>query len=202
MTTSSSWRLAVVAGAVALIAWSGPTDPLKLTPESRLWVDGKSTLRDFICKAGVVEAVAEAVGENAIAAVLAGDTAVRTVTLTVTTEKMDCGNGTMNGHMMKALKAKENSTITFKLETYSLAKGSDSTAAILRGTLTLGGVTKSITLDATLDATLKPGTSGELRVTGDYELSMKDYDLKPPSLMFGTMNVREKVKVKFDLALR
>jgi polyisoprenoid-binding protein YceI len=198
MKINRSRILAVVAGAVSLIAWSGPSDPLKLTPESRLWVDGKSTVRDFSCKAGVMEAVAEAVGENAVAAVLAGDTAVRTVTLTVSTEKMDCGNGTMNGHMMKALKVKENPTITFRLETYLLAKGADSTAAILKGTLTLGGVTKSITLDATL----KSGSNGELRVVGEHELNMKDYDLKPPSLMLGTMKVREKVNVKFDLALR
>ena len=31
---------------------------------------------------------------------------------------------------------------------------------------------------------------------------MKEYGVKPPSLMLGTMNVREKVKVRFDLLLR
>ena len=43
---------------------------------------------------------------------------------------------------------------------------------------------------------------GVLRVTGRYELNMKEYGIKPPSLMMGTMRVRERVKVGFDLLLK
>jgi hypothetical protein len=198
MTRIQSKPLALLAGALVLVAWSGAADQLKLTPESRLWVDGTSTVRSFSCKATVVDAVAEPGSKNAIASVLGGESAVKSVTLTVPTEKMDCGNGTMNGHMMKAIKAKDHATITFKLDSYTLGKGAAATAATLKGSLTLGGVTKPITLEAALT----PGANGALRVAGAYELNMKDYDLTPPSLMMGTLKVREKVTVNFDLALR
>lgn len=198
MTRNRITPLTIAAGALALVAWSSASDPLKLTPESRLWVDGKSTVRDFSCKAPAVSAVAEPNGENVIAAVLGGESALRAVTLTVAADKMDCGNGTMNGHMLKAIKAKENPAITFKLESYTLGKEADVTSVAMKGTLTLGGVTKPILLNATL----APGATGSLRVAGAYELNMKDYDLTPPTLMLGTLKVREKVMVSFDLALR
>jgi hypothetical protein len=41
-----------------------------------------------------------------------------------------------------------------------------------------------------------------LRVTGKYELNMKDFGVKPPTLMLGTMRVGEKVTVNFDLLLK
>jgi hypothetical protein len=44
--------------------------------------------------------------------------------------------------------------------------------------------------------------SGALHVTGAYELKMSDYDLTPPSLMFGRIKVRDAVNVKFDLLLK
>jgi polyisoprenoid-binding protein YceI len=188
---------AVIAASVTLLAWSGTNDSVKLTPESRLWVDGTSTVRSFSCKAGVIDAVIES-AENAVTAALNGEPAIRTVTFSVPTAQMDCGNGTMNGHMMKAIKAKENPKITFKLDSYTLGKGTTSTAATLKGSLTLGGVTRPIVLEAALTA----GASGALRVVGAYDLNMKDYDLTPPTLMLGTLKVRENVKVSFDLALR
>lgn len=198
MTRNRITPLTIAAGALALVAWSSASDPLKLTPESRLWVDGTSTVRDFSCKAPAVSAVAEPNGENVIAAVLGGENALRAVTLTVAADKMDCGNGTMNGHMLKAIKAKENPAITFKLDSYTLGRGADAMSVSMKGSLTLGGVTKPILLNAALT----PGASGSLRVAGAYELNMKDYDLTPPTLMLGTLKVREKVTVNFDLALR
>jgi hypothetical protein len=198
MRNTRNRPLAALLAGFALVAWSGTFDQLKTTPESRLWVDGTSTVRGFSCKATVVDAIAEPTAENAVSAVLGGESVVKAVTLTVPTDKMDCGNGTMNGHMLKALKAKENPTISFKLESYTLGKGATGTSAALKGELTLGGVTKPITLDATLTA----GANGALRVAGAYDLNMKDYSLTPPTLMLGTLKVRENVKVNFDLALR
>jgi polyisoprenoid-binding protein YceI len=99
---------------------------------------------------------------------------------------------------MKAIKGKDHPAITFKLESYTLGKGATATAASLKGTLTLGGVTKPVGLEAELTQT----ASGALRVVGAYELNMKDYGLTPPTLMLGTLKVRENVKVNFDLALR
>jgi polyisoprenoid-binding protein YceI len=179
-------------------AWAPADVPLALQPQSRLWVDGTSTVRAFTCKAAVLEADVGAADANAVAAVLAGEKAVKGVEFRVPTAKLECGNGTMNEHMLKALKAREHGTIVFRVVSYEVAKGTEGVTGTLTGTLTLGGVEKTITVDATG----RDAGSGALRVAGAYRLKMSEYGLKAPTLMFGTLKVGDTVKVGFDLLLK
>jgi polyisoprenoid-binding protein YceI len=185
-----------LSAALPVIAWTTSLERLTLQPASRLWVEGNSTIKSFSCTATDVDAVVEAT-PNAVAQVAAGEKGIRTVKITVPAEKMECGNGTMNEHMRKALKIAENPTIEFKLSGYDVTRGADGTSGTLKGTLSLGGVQKSIAIPAEGKT-----ESGALHVTGAYELKMSDYDLTPPSLMFGRIKVRDAVNVKFDLLLK
>jgi len=178
-------------------AWSLANELLVLQPQSRLWIEGTSTIRSFSCKASEVNAAVETNGPNAIPTLLTGDKGVKAVRVTVPAERMDCGNGTMNEHMRKALKVAENPTITFTLKSYDVTTTADGIAGTINGTLDLGGVSKSISLEANG----KP-EGGMLHVEGAYDLRMTDYGLKPPSLMFGRIKVGETVKVNFDLLLK
>ena len=178
-------------------AWTVANEQLVLQPQSRLWIDGTSTIRSFTCKAGEVNALVEVNGANAIPSLLTGEKGVKAVQVTVPAEKMDCGNGKMNDHMRNALKVAENPTITFSLTNYDVAKNADGISGTINGTLDLGGVKKPISLQAT-----GAPVGDMLHVSGVYELRMTDYGLKPPSLMFGRIKVGETVKVGFDLLLK
>lgn len=198
MRRNTPLALAALLGLLpAAIAWRAAGEPLTLEPQSRLWIDGKSTVRKFSCKAPVFTAAVEA-GPGAIAAVLAGTKAVRAVVVQVPAAKMDCGNGTMNEHMLKALKAKDAPTIEFKLGAYDVAKGGPGVQGTLNGTLTLGGQTRPVTLVAQA----AEAAGGALHVTGSYTVKMTEFGLKPPTLMMGTMKVDEHVVVNFDLLLK
>jgi polyisoprenoid-binding protein YceI len=178
-------------------AWTFANEQLVLQPQSRLWIDGTSTIRSFTCRAGEVNAVVEVNGANAIPGLLIGEKGVKAVQVTVPAEKMDCGNGKMNDHMRNALKVTENPTITFNLTNYDVTKNADGISGTINGTLDLGGVKKPVSLQAT-----GAPEGGMLHVNGVYELRMTDYGLKPPSLMFGRIKVGETVKVGFDLLLK
>ena len=178
-------------------AWTVANEQLVLQPQSRLWIDGTSTIRSFTCKAGEVNAVVEVNGANVIHSLLTGEKGVKAVEVTVPAEKMDCGNGKMNDHMRNALKVSDNPTITFSLTNYDVAKNADGISGTINGTLDLGGVKKPISLQAT-----GAPVGDMLHVSGVYELRMTDYGLKPPSLMFGRIKVGETVKVGFDLLLK
>lgn len=182
---------------VPLGGWSRLNEQLLLQPQSKLWVEGGSTIRGWSCAAGEVNAAVEAGGQNAVAQLLAGERAVKTVSVTVPAERLDCGNGTMNDHMKKALKVSDFATIDFRLSSYDLSKSADGISGTLNGTLVLGGVKKSISIPAT-----GADLAGALHVLGAYELKMTDYDLTPPSLMFGRIKVHDVVTVKFDLVLK
>jgi polyisoprenoid-binding protein YceI len=184
--------------APTMIAWTPANPILTMQPQSRLWVSGTSTVRSFECKTSAFTAEVEATGPGAIAAVLAGEKGVAAVSVEVPAAKLDCSNGTMNEHMLKALKAKEHPTIAFKLTSYTTTRTATGVQGEITGVLSLGGVEKTITFPGTA----KDGGNGMLNVVGTHEISMKEYGLKPPSLMLGTMKVGDRVKVGFDLTLK
>ena len=197
MKRSNGPLLLVALGTLALGGWTYRNDPYSLQPQSRLWIDGTSTVRDFQCKAPALSVAIEA-ADDAIPALLAAEKTFRSVRFDVAVDRMDCSNGTMNGHMLKALKAKEHPVISFRLDTYELSRSGDLTKGVLSGKLEIGGVERAVVLPVEL----KSGNEGALRVTGSAEINMRDFSLEPPSLMLGTLKVRHRVKVSFDLSLK
>jgi polyisoprenoid-binding protein YceI len=184
-------------GLVPALALTPARVALDMQPESRLWISGTSTVRSFECTATDFDAKIVSV-PGAVTATLAGEKAVSAVEVQVPANKLDCKNGTMNEHMLKALKATANPNIVFKLASYDLARQDGAVRVALAGQLTLGGVQKPVTIVANANE----GPTGALRVSGTHEIRMKEWGLKPPSLMMGTMKVDERIKVGFDLLLK
>jgi hypothetical protein len=175
-----------------------PTASIDVDATSRIWVKGTSSVRAWECQAPVFVTHVVAAGEDAIARVLAGEKAVDSASVSVVSAAMDCHNGQMTGHMKKALKTTEFDSITFSVKDYALTVGDSGTTVTLDGALTLGGVSK----DISITALAKVGPEGTIQLTGKHELNMRDYDLKPPTLMFGRIKVHDKVTVGFDLLLK
>jgi polyisoprenoid-binding protein YceI len=68
----------------------------------------------------------------------------------------------------------------------------------LKGNLTIAGQEKPVTIDASL--ALDAG--GALRVKGSKEILMSEFGVRPPTLMMGTLKVRDRVVVNFDVVLK
>ena len=186
------------AAGMVLTPVSMASEKLITQPESKIWVEGTSTVKSFKCTVPDFTLAVSADGTGAVTAVLAGQKVVRTVEFIVPAAKIECNNGTMNDHMRKALKVNENPSIKFNLSTYDVAKSSDSVKGMLRGALALGGVERPIEVVATAT----DAGNGAVRIVGGYEVALSAFDLKRPSLMFGRMKVGDKVQVKFDLVLK
>lgn len=185
-------RTIVIAGGIAgaaVITGFAQVTPLNLSlaKESRLWIEGTSTVRSFTCTATKVDAnvVAEAgAASNAL---------VQSALLVVPVASLDCRNKTMNEHMRKALKSGENPQISWRMDDYKV----DGTNVVITGRLTIAGKENTIELRGTGTAE----ASGTVRLKGSKEFRMSEYGIKPPSLMLGIMKVRDPVKVSFDLVL-
>ena len=198
MRRHTSLTLAVLCLAPAAIAATYAGEPLVLQPQSRLWVEGSSNVRDFTCTSTAIETRVQSSVAGAVSAVLAGTKAVESAELSVPAASLDCKNGKMNDHMLKALKAKDNPTILFRITSYDVAKAAAGVKGTAIGELTLGGVRKTITVTANA----APDADGALRLTGAYQLKMTEFGLTPPSLMMGTMKVDPAVAVSFDIQLK
>jgi len=182
----------VIAGAIA--GFTAITGFAQLTPRnlslakgSRLWIEGTSTVRSFSCSATKVDV--NVVAEPGAAS----EDLVQSASLVVPVASLDCRNGTMNGHMQKALKAGQNPLITWKMDSYKV----DGTDVSITGRLTIAGKENPIELrgTGTADAT------GTIRLKGSKQFKMSEYGVKPPSLMLGTMKVGDPITVSFDLVL-
>lgn len=198
MRTNSSKTRSLLALAIApvFLGWSTPAGRFTVQPESRLWIEGTSTVRGFTCKATGFDARIESTGSAA--SVLEGARAVGTVAVDLQAKQLDCGNGKMNEHMLKALQAEAHPTISFRLGSYELAHSGTQMLVRLDGTLAMGGAQQP----AQITAVASEGPGGALRVVGSYTVDMKQFGLTPPSLMMGTMKVNQNVKVGFDLLLK
>lgn len=189
-------RWTLVLAALTLAAAASPiVDALTLKPESKLWFEGTSTVRNWDCKAPQIQAAIDAEA-GAPAAVLAGTKAVRTAQLTFPVAALDCENRTMNNHMRTALHADRHQTIQFTLKDYALTRAAGTTGT-LQGTLMINGQTKDITVPVTF-----ANAAGALRVTGRYPMAMTAWGVQPPRLMMGTLKVGDTVTVNFDLLLQ
>lgn len=190
--------ITVLALSPAIFALTRAPHVASILPNSRLWVSGTSTVRNFECKATALDAAIQSDTTELAGQVLSGKKSVQTVVIKVAPKKLDCANGTMNEHMLTAVKAEQNPIIEFRMNSYDLATAANAAMGKLNGTLTLGGVKK----DIVISAIATNGASGALHVVGSYQIAMSDYGLKAPSLMMGTMKVGNNVKVNFDLLVK
>jgi polyisoprenoid-binding protein YceI len=183
----------------SVAALEAPVVDLTLAPESRLWIEGTSTARGYTCRAGEIKgAVRTPTGRGGIALAELGD-AVLGVDVEIPVARLDCGNGTMNDHMRKALLAEEHPSVRFRVTSHKVVlDGGDEGRVEMRGELTIAGTTKPIEVSATAT----PGEGGLVQVRGSKEIDMTEYGVKPPKLMLGAMKVHERVKVHFDMALK
>lgn len=180
-------------------AESATTPSLYLGLDSRLWVEGTSSVQDYTCEAGVVAATFRTNPVQDPLALGSLGEVVSRMSLQVPAPQMDCDNDTMNEHMWKALKAEDHPQIQFELTDYRVTGESGDTATLeLPGELTLAGVTRPHTM--TVQAV--PQADGSLRVLGTSRFEMTEFDIEPPSLMFGLMKVHPPVAVHFDLVVR
>ena len=160
---------------------------LNLSKESKLWIEGTSTVKSFSCAATKIDVTVLAEPGAAPAEL------VESAALTVPVAGLDCKNGTMNGHMQKALKADKYPAISWRMTTYRV----EGTNVVMNGRLTIAGTENPIELRGTGSA----DNTGMIRFKGSTKFKMTEYGVKPPSLMLGSMKVGDAVTVAYDLIL-
>jgi hypothetical protein len=187
---------AVLAGAVALTtgyaqtgAKPSPGSIITFDSESRVWVDGTSTVKAYKCAAKAIVAELQEGPEGEAASV---GQLVKSAVVTIATDALECGNGTMNEHMRKALKQTEYPKVSFTLDSYTLDP-----SGLLKGKLQIAGQEKEVEFPATIT-----DNDGAIRVVGSKQINMKEWGVKPPSLMLGTMKVNQMVTINFDVIVK
>jgi YceI-like domain len=186
---ASAVAFARLATSSAQTGSAAPGSVITFDTESKVWVEGTSTVKAYKCAAKSIVAEMQEGPEGSSANVAQ---LVKSAVVTVATEALECGNGTMNEHMRKALKQSEHPNVSFTLDSYTL----DPTG-LLKGKLQIAGQEKEVEFPATIT-----DNNGTIRVVGSKQINMKEWGVKPPSLMLGTMKVNPVVTINFDVLVK
>lgn len=185
--------MAVVGGAF------GQTN-YQLMDNSTMKIAGTSTIHDWECD--VEEINASISLDEASLNMESKSSPVQSLVLNIPVEKIESGKGGMNKKIYDALKEKRHPNITFELTSSEIAlSGTNGNEGHLQlatnGKLTVAGTSQEISFP--VDGYIH--SDGSYKFTGSYEINMKDYNVDPPSAMFGTIKSGEMVTVSFEFYL-
>lgn len=152
---------------------------------------GTSTLHDWTMTATVFAADAQftLTPDNQL-------TAMNALAVTLPVHNLKSEHDGMNDNAYDALKADKNKNITFQLTsaTVTSAGGNKYQIAAL-GSLTIAGVSKVVTLNATAVV----NSNGSISCSGSVPLKLSNYGIERPSFMLGTMKVGDAMTLNYSL---
>ncbi|WP_395260135.1 YceI family protein [Halalkalibaculum sp. DA3122] len=171
-----------------------------LLSESSMTIEGTSTIHDWEADVEEMKLTAD-LSENLFeSAVPASAEFIKALSFSAVVESIESGKGGMNNKIYDALKEKDHPEITYTLSEAELVSSDESTGTFTldtTGELTVAGTTQTISFP--VEGTLSDGEN--VRFQGSYSLNMKDYDVDPPSAVFGTIKAGEEVTISFNVVI-
>ena len=156
--------------------------------KSSISISGTSTMHDWTMKSdkATYDAVIETTPQ--------GDP-VQLISLSVLVpaESLKSGKGGMDKNAYSALKTDKYEQITFQLTSGKI----DGKTIRCQGSLTIAGTTRQIEVEA--NYTISP--NGSIQCKGSKKIEMRDYNVEPPSFMFGSVTTGNEITVSFDVTL-
>lgn len=152
-----------------------------LSDTSTLTIDGTSSLHDWTVTANTLDGTVIQNGESLTAV----DFSVAVADI------LSDRAAAMDKKMHEALKKEEHPKVTFNIGDANAVKGDNQE---LKGQLTIAGVENEVSIPVTITQ-----KDGALHISGERKIALKDYNIEPPTAMFGTIVVGDEVTVKFDL---
>ena len=173
------------------------TIKLNVTEETTMTVSGTSTLHDWSSEVNKITGIVE-VGEKMIDKGKAkkGD-AIKNVRIIVPVTSIVSQRGaTMDKKTYKALKSEEHPEILFALTDNNVFSANGNTFIVnANGDLTIAGIKREVEFPVEG----KIISADKVSFTGSYTLNMIDYEMEPPSAMFGQIVTGEEIEIKFEL---
>lgn len=156
-------------------------------------IAGTSTLHDW-------ESVVEQVKGQALIQLEGNElTAIKSLRIDFVVESIKSGKTQMDRNTYKALKAEAHPLIRYELKRIEgIQRRGTSWEIQARGKLSIAGVSREIPLSVQAAAS----KDGRLKMWGQYELNMLDYQVEPPTAMMGAIKTGEKVTITFTIEMK
>jgi polyisoprenoid-binding protein YceI len=181
-------NLALVLGFIALSFTLSAQTNLKQADGSYITVAGTSTLHEWTMTSlqAAVQATFQ-MDEKGIPSQL------KSLSVSVPSESLKSAHKAMDKNAYSALKVDKFKNIGFTLSSTSAQHEIFQCVGIL----SIAGVTKSISFDATCRQ-----KDNSLRCTGSKAIKMSDFQVEAPSFMFGTVKTGNEITISFNIELQ
>jgi YceI-like domain len=159
-----------------------------------LIISGTSTLHDWDMKSAKGTCTAAFTFNNA-----GKLTGLSALSFSTPANSLKSDHSSMDKNAYKALKTDKSPVITYTLNAGSVAPAAAGMNTILcKGKLTIAGATvnEEVAALGTLNS------DGTITVTGSSKISMKDFNMEPPTFMMGTIKTGNDVVLKFNITLK
>lgn len=154
---------------------------------SKLSVTGTSTLHDWEC---VVEDFTGSVNATVENGKLTG---ISSFNFSFKVKSLDSGKGAMNKKVYEALKEGKNPSVTYKGSKVVIENGK----ATFYGTMSMAGTTKDFQTSVAVGY-----TNGAITLKGERAFKLPEFNIEPPTAMFGTINTGEEVAIHYNIELK
>ncbi len=160
-------------------------------------IQGTSTLHDWTCNVTKVDGSIEMDSKILSKGIWSENSKIKTLKVSVPVESIKSPRGAaMEKKLYNALKSEKHPTILFTLNNIKTIPSKTGPSQLdATGTLNVAGVEKPVSLS--VKAIFTPEKN--LTFNGSYSLNMKDFDVEPPSAMFGQIVSGEKVTISFNV---
>jgi hypothetical protein len=173
-------------------------------PESKIWLTGNSTIHPFTCTAGsfhiaaTLQPIPPATVIDQTPAGWSHHIRVSALSVVIPVKSLASGDSLMDLNIFKSLQASRYPTIRFDLQKATLHEIANGQAeAGLSGKLSIAAAKRATTVLANGQM-----IGGNLHVWGQTNISMAEYGVSPPALLFGAVKVDDAIVVHFDLLAR
>jgi polyisoprenoid-binding protein YceI len=175
----------------------------KVQSTSTFSIVGSSNIRDWEAQAGNLSGTLTLNEEFLKKDVPKTGTTIDAVSLKIPVASIDGGRGEiMNGKIRTALQAEAHPDVTYQLISATVTGVSDKSQGIFdastTGKLTIGGVTREITMN--IKGQKKP--DGSYLFFGSKPMKMSQFEIEAPSALFGQLQTEDDIAVRFSLEVK
>lgn len=178
----------LIAIALGLVMQIATAQEFKVQPESsKLSVTGTSTLHDWEC---VVETF-----KGSISATIKNNkiVSIESFNFQFQVDDLKSGKSAMDKKTYEALREKKNPTITYK----GTAVVINDHSATFSGTMIIGGNKREFTTKVKIGY-----SNGMITLSGKKEFKLTDFNIEPPTAVFGTIKTGDEVVIHYNIQLK
>jgi polyisoprenoid-binding protein YceI len=171
-----------------------PGTPVRYTgTDTELIISGTSTLHDWTMESKKADCSATFTVDPS-----GQITTLTALSFTAEANSLKSGHSSMDNNAYKALKTDKYPEITFTMTSVSILPGAGANTLTCTGQLSIAGSTR----EEVVIATCKPGPGNSITVSGSEKISMKDFQIDPPTFAFGTVRTGNDIVLTFHLTLK